>query len=163
MSTVLGEFETYDQLHAILRSRANDLKISRLDLDEVSGLQPGMASKLLAPRPLKRLGPTSQPLLLGALGIKFQVVVDDEKTAALQQRITTRTSRPVSMHTAAVHYEVSPRFLRKIGRKGGANSRRYMTPAEASALARRAVNARWAAKRKRKEHAARTINRAAAR
>jgi hypothetical protein len=160
---VLGEFETYGQLHDILRLRASDLKISRLDLDEVSGLQPGMSAKLLSPRPLKRLGPTSMPLLAAALGIKFLVAVDDEKTAALQRRIaagTIGTKRDGAMHTAATHFSLSHRFLRKIARKGGLVSRARLSPAEASARGRKAANARWDTKRKRSAHAYATIARA---
>ena len=39
------------------------------------------------------------------------------------------------LHNAAV----------RLGRKGGRNSRKYLDPADATALARKAVNARWEA------------------
>jgi hypothetical protein len=53
---MLGEFSSYEQLHAILRERANTLALSRLELDAISGLQPGYSAKILSPRPIKKLG-----------------------------------------------------------------------------------------------------------
>ena len=145
MSDMLGEVTTYSDLHMLLRARANDLQLSREELDSISGLQPGYTAKLLSPRPMKRLGVTSMPLLLSALGVKLVLMVDDEKTAALQSRITMHP-RKASAVRSAVCYSVSQRFLRRIGRKGGSNSRANMSPRQASALGKRAAQARWSSR-----------------
>jgi hypothetical protein len=43
-----------------------------------------------------------------------------------------------------VNIRLTRKFLREIAAKGGANSRKYMTRRQASALARKAIQARWA-------------------
>jgi hypothetical protein len=145
---VLGEVLSYADLHGLLRGRAEELGLSRETLDEISGLQPGYSSKLLSARPIKKLGFASMPALLPALGVKLVLMVDEQQTAALQRRITAGTAgtrRAANVRVQAVHQIVfTRRRLQKMGRKGGANSRAYMTPRQASELGKRAAYARWA-------------------
>jgi hypothetical protein len=143
--SMLGEVTTYSDLHVLLRARAVELGLSRESIDAISGLQPGYAAKLLSPRPMKRLGATSMPLILPALGVKLVLMVDDEKTLALQQRSTVGTRNESAVRGAVTHFSLSRRFFQKIGRKGGANRRANMTKRRASELGRRAANARWKA------------------
>jgi hypothetical protein len=119
MSDQLGEIWSYEDLHRIMRARANDLKLSRESIDAIAGLQPGYAAKLLSPRPIKKLGPLSIPLVLPVLGMKLIAVVDEQQTRDLQARISGTTRRESSVRSAATHFSLSHRFLRKIGRKGG--------------------------------------------
>jgi hypothetical protein len=139
----LGTFESYEQLHALLRTRAEELKISRLELDSLAGLQRGYAAKLLSPRPIKKLGFASMPLLLDALGLSLAVLIDDEKTAALHARIRGSTRRENCVHADVVHVTYSRRHMRKIARLGGALSRSKMSKRRASELGKRAARARW--------------------
>ena len=140
------EITSYEDLHRAMRQRANELGLSRESIDAIAGLQPGYASKLLSPRPIRKLGALSMPLILPALGIKLIAVVDEQKTAALQSRITTSTRRDSSVRGGTVHYEFSRRHLKKIQRKGGANSRAYMSEKRASEIGRLAARARWASR-----------------
>jgi hypothetical protein len=142
---VLGEISSYEDLHRIMRARASELRLSRQSIDAVAGLTPGYASILLSPRPIKKLGSLSMALILPALGMKLIAIVDEQKTAALQARITTSTRREGSVRGGTVHYEFSRRHLKKIQRKGGSNSRAYMTKKRASEIGRRAARARWGA------------------
>jgi hypothetical protein len=143
----LGEIWCYEDLHRIMRARANELKLSREAIDAIAGLQNGYAAKLLAPRPIKKLGPLSIPTVLPVLGLKLVVMIDEQKAAALQARISGQARHQASVRSAVVHYSVSQRFLRKIGRKGGTNSRARMSKKRASELGRRAAPARWARRR----------------
>jgi hypothetical protein len=69
---------SYDDLHRALRARANELNFSRAELDRLAGVTSGYASKLLAPRPLKRMSPYTFTLMVGALGIRLRVEEDPE-------------------------------------------------------------------------------------
>lgn len=138
----LAIIRNVDDLHAALRARAETLGVTRETIDSISGMQQGYASKLLAPRPLKKIGPQSMGLILPALGCALVLIVDDAAMLQVGSRLVKRDF-PNRAHSAVVHYSVSLRFLRKIGRKGGANSRKNLTPQKRRRLARKAANARW--------------------
>lgn len=140
---LLGEIWSYEDLHRVMRARANELQLSRETIDAIAGVQPGYAAKLLSPRPMKKLGSLSMSLIFPALGMKLIAVVDEEKTRDLQGRSSFSTRMGGKVRDDAVNYQVSKRFLRKIGRKGGANSRLYMSKKRASELGRKAVMMRW--------------------
>jgi hypothetical protein len=74
------------ELLQALRDRRDELDISHETLDQISGLQSGYVSKLLAPKPIKNLGPVSLGPLLGALGVAITVVPDKEAIAAVKHR-----------------------------------------------------------------------------
>ena len=84
------EIRNYQELHLALRERAEQLGVSRLTIDDVSGLPSGYSAKLLAPVPIKRLGPLSFGLMLQALGLKLVVVEDREALARVKSRLTPR-------------------------------------------------------------------------
>jgi hypothetical protein len=54
-----------------------------------------------------------------------------------------RKDRPTLPGSVAVHTNLTTRFLRKIGAKGGENSRKYLGKRLVKQLARKAANARW--------------------
>ena len=137
----LATVRSYEELHAVMRARADELAVTRETIDAVAGLQPGYAGKVLAPKPIKRLGPVTLPLMLGALGLALVVVEDESALVKVKPRLVKR-SLPL-MHSASVHVHFSRRFLRQIQRKGGANSRKNLSPKKRRALARRAARARW--------------------
>jgi len=120
------------------------LQISREALDEIAGLQSGYAAKLLAPKPSRKLGDMSMACMLPALGAKRVLVEDDDALAQINNRMVKRDSR-AAMHAVAVHYQPSRRFLRRIARKGGLNSRKNLDPERRTELARKAAKARWSA------------------
>jgi hypothetical protein len=65
MSDTIAEVRSWNDLHAAFRARAESLNVSRLVLDELSGLQSGYASKLLAPVPMRHFGRVSLGAMLG--------------------------------------------------------------------------------------------------
>ena len=144
--STLGIIWTFDELQALLRDRAEQLKISRVDLDRICGLTGGHASKLLSPRPIKRISNITLPFMLAGLAIKLVAVDDAEAREKLLQKHQKRREG-CTMHAAAVHTMFSKRFIRKIARAGGLASRKYMPKRKATALGRKAAQVRWARER----------------
>jgi hypothetical protein len=141
----LGEFDSLESLQRLLRLRIEQMQITRLDLDRLSGLPSGYCSKLFSEVPIKKLGRLSLPLVLGALNVKLIAVVDE--SAAAERRITIRPKRASAVRTQVVHQIVhTRRSLQKWGRLGGAASRSRMSVREASRLGRLAATARWASR-----------------
>jgi hypothetical protein len=134
---VLGEFTTIAELQSLLRARAEQLQISREQLDDLAGLAKGYASKLLAPSPVKKIGLVTMPALLGALGLKLVLVDDPEQRARIAERFTPRNPA-YAAHAGTVTVIFSRRHMRQIQKRGGRNSRKYMTREEASWLASKA-------------------------
>jgi|SRR5262245_66291941 len=146
MSEPLGPpIRSYEDLHAAFRARAEQLDVSRETVDRIGGLTAGHASKLLAPRPLKRLGPTTLALMLGALGVQLRMEVDAEAMDRISGMFEKREPRR-DLHAGTVQLVFSRRYLRRIAAKGGMNSRKNLTARQRRTLARKAAKARWAKK-----------------
>jgi len=89
---VIASVASYSDLHSALRARAEELKVTRLSLDAVSGLQSGCAGKVLAPTPVRGLGRVSLGPMLQVLGLRLAVVEDTTATAFLKRLEPRRTS-----------------------------------------------------------------------
>lgn len=74
----LATVRSYHELIAVLRTRADELDLTREAIEVGANLQPGYAAKLLAQVPIKGLGPLSLGPLLGILGLKLVVIEDRE-------------------------------------------------------------------------------------
>lgn len=137
----LGVVRTYDDLHRLLRERAESLNVSRNVLDDASGLPTGYASKLLSPRPLKHIGRLSMGLL--ALDMKLLVVEDEKALAKIRPILTPREAkvsvRSVPWGRLGKQGVVSKRFVRRIAREGGHARARALTPAQRRRSAQRAA------------------------
>src|ERR1700732_2545866 len=88
MGATLGRVITdYKTLVEICRQRADELEISRLEIDRLGGLPAGYAGKLLgkdgaAPgRKHKKMWPVALESMLGVLGLKILLIEDDAATA----------------------------------------------------------------------------------
>jgi hypothetical protein len=84
-------FSDYRTLIEICRARAEELELSRLEIDRLGGLPPGYSGKLLGrdgqgPRQ-KKMWPVSLEAMLGVLGLKILFIEDEKATAhTLAQR-----------------------------------------------------------------------------
>ena len=147
---------SHDDLHKAFREAVEAMGVSCELLDEISGLQGGYVAKLLAPVPIRKIGPVSFDALLGATGKMLVMVDDPEALARIANRLKPRNKSQVraSVQSDVVHVKFTKRHFKKIGRKGGANSRRFMSRARARKLARIASLARWDRERARRESAA---------
>jgi hypothetical protein len=149
------------ELIEALRNRARELQLTHETIDNVAGLQSGYTSKLLAPKPIKNLGPMSFESILGALGVAVVVVTDQAAVERVQGRWEKRKrpqklspSIPPSIENEVpLHLPVTsqlqallrdPGYMRKIGLRG-ADVRNYRLSARRrKQIAREAAKARWA-------------------
>jgi hypothetical protein len=87
----LPEIVDYTTLVLALRARAEELNISREQIDAIAGLPDRYTGKVLSIRGKKRIGLLSLGPLLGALGIKLMPVEDPEALARVQGRFEPRS------------------------------------------------------------------------
>lgn len=139
----LGTVRTYEDLQAVLRSVAERRQISREAIDELAGLTKGYTGKLLAEVPTKKLGIEGIGALLGALGVKLIAVDDPVALERFTKRAAKRNGSQTRMHAGTVHIKISGRKFRQNQKKGGVNSRKYLSRRKARKLARKAAMARW--------------------
>jgi hypothetical protein len=142
---VIAAFSNYDELINALRLRAAELNLSGEALDCVSGLPSRYAQKLLGPQQIRRLGPVSFGPFFGALAVRGLLVEDKAAVERLLRQTTPRQAqyaRP-GMRAGSVQISLTDRFMQKIRKKGGQNSRKYLPRRLVKQLARKAANARW--------------------
>jgi hypothetical protein len=148
------------ELIEALRNRARELQLTHETIDNVAGLQSGYTSKLLAPKPIKNLGPMSFESILGALGVAVVVVTDQAAIDRVQGRWEKR-KRPQKLSASiplSIDHEVPlkiaitpelqrfclrPEYMREIGLRGNMKRNAKMSPWKRRVLARRAAKARW--------------------
>jgi hypothetical protein len=90
-----AEAKDYSEFHAAFRLRAEQLKVSRLNLDEVSGTAHGWWGKFLGPRQIRRIGFATLGPALAALGLKIVLVEDEEAFKKIKSRLVKRTENCV--------------------------------------------------------------------
>jgi hypothetical protein len=138
----------YDSLHRALRDRREQLNIAFTTLDRAAYLTSGHASKILSPSRLKRATFETLDFLLPALGVKLALIEDSESLERLKKFPTREakvSARCVPWGRPGTQTVVSLRFVRRIARAGGEARARALTPAQRSAIARKAAKARWRA------------------
>ncbi|MEO6381960.1 MAG: hypothetical protein ABIO35_08180 [Nitrobacter sp.] len=141
---ILGEITSWDHIVPIFRARADKLELSREGIDDVCGLTPGYASKLLAAKPIKNVGKFSFDSLCGGLAVKFIAVVDTEALARFEAMRSKAGKRATNMVRAdGRHFVVTANFLRKIAVKGG-EARAKIPKWKLKAIGRKGAAARWA-------------------
>jgi hypothetical protein len=86
---------TYHDFIAVCRDRADELEISRLELDRITGLADAHSSMLLTKSYMKVFGPVSLPLMLHALGLRLLVVEDPKLTSRTLKLRTPRSTTHV--------------------------------------------------------------------
>jgi hypothetical protein len=96
-ATLGRAFSDYRTLVETCRQRADELGISRLEIDRIGGLPAGYAGKLLGADGShgrkKKMWPFSLEAMLGVLGLKILLIEDDAATA---RTLALRT--PVDSH-----------------------------------------------------------------
>jgi hypothetical protein len=144
--SALGIITDYASLHAILRARANALRLSRQTIDTIAGFADGYASKLLSPSPVKILGERSLGPLLTVLGIKLAVLEDPDAMARFAKRRLPRTEHQVRNGYRSHIARIKRRawlFSPERAREAATARMAALTPRQRSQLARRAARARW--------------------
>lgn len=141
---IIATARTYDELLAALRLRIAELNVSTETIDSVAGLPERYTVKLFAPVPVKGLGRVSMGLLLGALGLKLDVVVDDAAYARVRDRLVQRSCHNGGMR--AVGRPQNKHFVgnSEWGRVMAARRTLLLTPAKRRQIAKIASKTRWA-------------------
>jgi len=142
----LATVRCWKDIPAAIRAAIDERKTTCASVDEICGLADGHTAKITAPVPTRGLGETSFDALMEGLGFMFVMVEDPERTAQYQARLDSREEWRVTnarMHSEAVHVRLSRRKMSRNGRKGGRNSRKYMSPKKAGRLAKMAAKRRW--------------------
>lgn len=149
------------ELVQALRDRRDALNISHETIDSIAGLQSGYTSKLLAPKPIKNLGPMSFGSLLGALGLAVVVVEDQTMCERVSKHWEPRKrpqklplSMPLSIENQVpAEMQITPElqaqlerreFMRAIGKKGGKRRLKTMGKRARQRAATHAIRCRWA-------------------
>lgn len=146
--TELGTARNYQELHALIRARVGSLGVTFETVDAIAGLPSRYATKLLSPVPMKAIGKISLGPLLGALGLKLIVAVDDEALARITGRLVQRARNQVGAD-AGMH---TPKRKKKRGVWKGnsqwgkvmaARRKLVLSESKRTSLARHAARARW--------------------
>lgn len=140
----IAEFVDYPGMLAAMRARAQARRIAVSSENancDVGGMPDKYLQKLLGPKPVRRIGMLSLGPVLGVLGVKLVMIEDESAMRQFGGRLHQRNNNLV--HDAGVHIVISPRFMRKIGKIGGTNSRKNMGKRKRRKLARKAASARW--------------------
>jgi hypothetical protein len=148
-----------DELVQALRTRRDELNISHETIDAIAGLQSGYTSKLLAPKPIKNLGPMSFGSLLGALGLAVVVVPDPQAEARVEKHWTKR-KRPMKLIPASIPASIACEVpatlqisaelqdkLRNIASLGGKARAAKLSRRRRKQIALKAILTRWRKKR----------------
>jgi hypothetical protein len=138
----LAECHDYSQLLAALRARADELAVSRETIDYAAGFQSGWAGKCMALTKIKStLGPQTLGPLLTVLGLRLDVVEDDQRVAS---RLEKRDMRAVRVPTLGKrkrrHY---PKLGPAWGKRMAALRTLTLSRRERSRIARKAAIIRW--------------------
>lgn len=141
---VIATFNSWPDFLAAMRLRAEELKIAVTspDIAKVSGLPDALFAKILSPKSPRGITRMSMEPVLSLLGVRLAMIEDPITMQRYTSRLKKRTESFV--HSSTVHLIFTHLELRRRQRKGGQNSRKYMTTREASAIARKAALARWA-------------------
>jgi hypothetical protein len=172
---IVATVTDYPGLIAALRSWMQELGTTMESVDEVCGWQSRHVNKLLAPTMIKTLGRVSMGAVLGALGLKLIVAVDEPVLARMKRRLAQSRwpAKRAAVHrdklmaeaAAGVAQDAHTGFIpacgkhhfagdTEWGRKAQAARLAQMTAEARSRQARKAVNARWKAARRRLRDAA---------
>lgn len=141
---IMAECTSYLGMIAAMRARAAELGIAITsdNAADVSGLGADHLSKLFNPeRSRKCFGIMSLGAVLGLLGLRIQLVVDDAQTRRVARRIVPRSDAHV--RHKSVYFSIPVAKLAEMRKKGGQNSRKGMKKKDATRLARKAILARF--------------------
>ena len=149
MSEPLATGTNYGDLIRAFRERATALGMTDKTIEEIGGFTGGHVGKLLGAARTKSLGPLTLGMMLGALGLKFAIIEDEEATARIKKRFdpSEKSKRVPTM----VRIDVSPELaaavfsdhFKRISRLGVAARMQKMSPRQRSQSARKAAKARW--------------------
>lgn len=145
--------DSYDDLIRALRERASALGMTDKIIEEIGGFTGGHVGKLLGAKRTKSLGGLSFGMMLGALGLKFAIIEDEEATARIKRRFdpSVKSKRELTMVSWTITPELAAHVfsdhLARISRLGVQARMKKMTPRQRRIIARKAGRASGRARR----------------
>jgi hypothetical protein len=97
----LAEIKSQRDLLQAFRARAQELRVSRLTLDDLANLPDGFAGKVLGPGQVRRITIDTLWRLLAGTGTKLLLVEDPESMDQIKPMLTPRDERLVRHRHAA--------------------------------------------------------------
>lgn len=149
MTEPLAIGANYDDLIRAFRERASALGMTDKIIEEIGGFTGGHVGKLLGAKRTKSLGGLSFGMMLGALGLKFAIIEDEEATARIKRRFDPSVkSKRMPM---AMSIDLSPELMRaifadhfrRIAPAAAEARRTKITPFRRRQIAKKAARARW--------------------
>lgn len=152
----LAVVREYGELMTALRNRANALDVPREAIDALAGLQSGYTAKLLAPVPIRAIGPTSLGPLLQALGVAIIIVEDLATFEKIEARLRKRRRKDeYATDGMLAHKRPKKRGVwrgnSEWGKVMGSRALLKMSPSDLRRRAKKAANARWSRQRRLKK------------
>jgi hypothetical protein len=140
---VFAEVRSMDEVREALRTRFDELQISRAAIDHTAQLQEGYSAKLLVG--IKGFGVLTLFPMLQAAGLKIQLV-DDPEALDRAKKLEKRTQHAVRCRPVgrALMKAARPVVLHELTAKAGRASMAKRSPEQRRQLARAAAAARWA-------------------
>lgn len=156
---VVGVARDAQESRKVLRDYADQRKISRAKLDELSGLPDGYSSKVLSDFPSKTLGMLSFWNILGALGLAVAFVKDKRRRHRIESE-TIKKPPGEQPHWRDARYQACAQaIIKKTCRMGARTRNNSLTDQQRSDHARMMANTRWSAHRKRINELKELLNR----
>lgn len=129
----------YEGLQEGFVDRVDDLKTTRISIDEAAGFAPGYSAKVLCTPPMKTLGRDSVGRdglgkMLKATGMALILVIDDERFAAIKEQLAVR-KRP----SRSIVRQTRPTWLFTRSKASQISKNRWssVSPAERSKIMKR--------------------------
>jgi hypothetical protein len=145
-SRVIAEVTGYDGFTAALRAWIRRLGTSYESVGEIAGLQSGYLNTLLARTPIRSFSRMSLDATLGALALKIQLVVDEERLEQMRPRFAPRKNAVAGMPSRERPAKPAFSLLRGNPELARALHARWLlksTRHQRRQIARRAALARW--------------------
>jgi hypothetical protein len=147
---VLWEARSVDDMADGLKWMKDTLGISDKLCDELAGLTEGHVNKLLGPTRYKKLGATTIPLVSGALGVKWVMMVDEDQMQRMEGRWEARREQYVQPLARAPSKQLleraKPHVLSQLSALGNAARSAMLPEKQRKEIARKAAKARWSKK-----------------
>jgi hypothetical protein len=145
---IIATVVDYSGFVSAIRSWIAQVGVSYETVEHVSGIQPGYLTKLICSTPTRSFSRVSLGATLGALCLRLQLVVDEERLAQMQPRFTARKKQPHAddgMPRKKIHYlRGNSTYMSALRHKGVL----ILSPRRRRALARHAAAVRWKNARK---------------
>lgn len=131
---------------AALRARADELNVTREEIDRVVGWSNGYAGKVLCVPPIKDMTLSRYFELLGALGLAIQFVDDplaSRYTGRMEQRDRKWVRKHAIVSSGRIPWLFKPENAREMGIKGGLKVNAQRSVRIRKKLAKQAALIRW--------------------